>query len=128
MAIQKFEDIIAWQKAQDLATDVYLIFGLSKDFGFKDQITRAAISISNNIAEGFDRSSDADFNRFLYFALGSNSEVRSMLYLAERLNYLKTEQRESLVNQTNEISKIITGLIKSLIRKQPNAQPLTPSA
>ena len=54
MAIQKFEDIIAWQKAQDLATEIYLIFGLSKDFGFKDQITRAAMSISNNIAEGFD--------------------------------------------------------------------------
>ncbi len=76
MAIQKFKDIIAWQKAQDLPTEIYLIFGLSKDFGFKDQVTRAAISISNNIAEGFDRSSDADFSRFLYFALGSCSEVR----------------------------------------------------
>ena len=82
MAIQKFEDIIAWQKAQDFSVIIYSVFGLSKDFGFKDQISRAAISISNNIAEGFDRSSDADFNRFLYIALGSCSEVRSMLYLA----------------------------------------------
>src|ERR1022692_4526980 len=120
MAIQKFEDIIAWQKAQDFSVIIYSVFGLSKDFGFKDQISRAAISISNNIAEGFDRSSDADFNRFLYFAFGSCSEVRSMLYLAERLNYLKLEKRVQLIDNANEISKIITGLIKSLTNK-PNA-------
>ncbi|MFN6944520.1 MAG: four helix bundle protein, partial [Cytophagaceae bacterium] len=60
MAIHKFEEIIAWQKAQDLAVDIYAIFQKSKDFSFRDQICRAAVSISNNIAEGFDRSSDAD--------------------------------------------------------------------
>ena len=117
MAIQKFEDIIAWQKSQDLVIDIYSVFGLSKDFGFKDQITRASISISNNIAEGFDRSTDADFNRFLYIALGSCSEVRSMLYLAERLNYISENNRISYVSQTLEISKIIRGLIKSLAPK-----------
>ena len=121
MAIKRFEDIIAWQKAQDLATQIYVIFGLSRDFGFKDQITRAAISISNNIAEGFDRSSDADFSRFLYFALGSCSEVRFMLYLSERLNYLTSEKRNEIIEHTNEVSKIIAGLTKSLSRKQANA-------
>jgi len=85
MAIQKFEDIIAWQKAQELAVEIYTVFSVSKDYGFKDQITRAAVSISNNIAEGFDRSSDADFGRFLYIALASCSEVKSMLYLAEKI-------------------------------------------
>src|ERR1039457_132261 len=117
MAITRFEDIIAWQKAQDLATQIYVIFGLSRDFGFKDQITRAAISISNNIAEGFDRSSDADFGRFLYIALGSCSEVRSMLYLAERLKYIESDKRSDFVEKTSEISKIIRGLIKSLSHK-----------
>jgi four helix bundle protein len=82
MKIQKFEDIIAWQKAQNLAVVLYKTFVNLKDYGFKDQMTRAAISISNNIAEGFDRSTDADFSRFLYVAIGSSSEVRSMLYLA----------------------------------------------
>ena len=66
MKILKFEDIIAWQKAQDLAINIYTVFGSLKDFGFKGQIYRAAISVSNNIAEGFDRSSDADFSRFLF--------------------------------------------------------------
>lgn len=117
MAIQKFEDIIAWQKSQDLAVDVYAIFKESRDFGFRDQICRAAVSISNNIAEGFDRSSNADFKRFLYISAASCSEVKSMLYLAERLEYVdkdKKDKSEKLRNNSVEVSKIINGLIKSL--------------
>ena len=118
MKIQRFEDILAWQKAQDFAVNVYEVFGNIKDFGFKDQILRAVVSISNNIAEGFNRSSDADFVRFLYMALGSCSETRSMLYLAERLGYLSNKQKLSFIESSNEISKIIRGLIKSIIKKK----------
>jgi four helix bundle protein len=114
---QKFEDIIAWQKSQDLAVEVYSTFKDLKDFGFKDQICRAAVSISNNIAEGFDRSSDADFSRFLYISLASCSELKSMLYLAKKINYLNGSKRDDLIMKTSEISKIITGLIKSLKTK-----------
>ena len=114
MAIQKFEDIIAWQKAQDLAVEIYSTFKILKDFGFKDQICRAVVSISNNIAEGFDRRTDADFARFVYMALGSCSEVKSMLYLSNRLKFLEYEKANKLINQANEISKILRGLIKSL--------------
>ncbi|MEO5570616.1 MAG: four helix bundle protein [Bacteroidia bacterium] len=114
MVIEKFEDIIGWQKAQDFAEDIYKAFGGLKDFGFKDQICRATVSISNNIAEGFDRSSDADFARFLYMAIGSCSEVKSMLYLAVRINYISEEQKNILLRKGNEISKIIRGLIKAL--------------
>ena len=103
MTIQKFEDIIAWQKVQDLTIEIYLIFNNSNDFGFKNQIQRATVSISNNIAEGFDRISDKEFVRFLYISLGSCSEVKSMLYLSYRLNYLTLEQSEKLINQANEI-------------------------
>jgi len=117
MAIQKFEDIIAWQKAQDFAVTLYEIFKDLKDYGFKDQICRASVSISNNIAEGFDRSSDADFSRFLYISIGSCSEVKSMLYMAARLNYISEKQKTTLLNQADEISKIIRGLIKSLYPK-----------
>lgn len=115
MAIQKFEDIIAWQKGQDIAFEVYALFKASRDFGFMDQICRATISISNNIAEGFDRSSNADFKRFLYISSASCSEVKSMLYLAERLNYINKEKAIELRLQCVEISKILSGLIKSLI-------------
>ncbi len=117
MKIQKFEDIIAWQKAQDLAVEIYTIFQRSKDFSFKDQICRAVVSISNNIAEGFDRSSNADFSHFLYISLASCSETKSMLYLAHRLNYISREQTDLLLIRITEISKIITGFIKSIISK-----------
>lgn len=69
---------------------------------------------SNNIAEGFDRNSNTEFRRFLYISLASSSEVRSMLYLAKRLDYLNEQQTILLLHKSNEISKIITGLIKSL--------------
>ena len=114
MAIQRFEDIIAWQKAQDFGVEIYKIFDKIKDYNFKNQIESATISISNNIAEGFDRSSNAEFIRFLYYSLGSCSEVRSMLYLAQRLEYINSEQTMSLLDNSSEISKIIRGLIKSM--------------
>ena len=114
MKILKFEEIIAWQKAQDLAVDIYSHFKLNKDWDFRSQICRATVSISNNIAEGFDRNSNAEFRRFLFISLASSSEVRSMLYLAKRLDYLNEKQTILLLNKSNEISKIITGLIKSL--------------
>jgi four helix bundle protein len=114
MAIKKFEDAIAWQKAQNLAVEIYSEFKALKDFGFKDQICRAVVSISNNIAEGFDRGSDGDFIRFLRISLSSCSEVKSMLYLAEKLKYIDENKRNQLITNADEISKIIKGLIKSL--------------
>ncbi|RYD69672.1 MAG: four helix bundle protein, partial [Sphingobacteriales bacterium] len=88
MAIKCFEDVIAWQKAQEIAVMIYTNFKTSSDWDFRNQICRASVSISNNIAEGFDRGTKPEFRRFLYIALASNSEVRSMLYLALRLNYI----------------------------------------
>lgn len=114
MKIQRFEDIIAWQKTQDFAIDVYLNFKENKDWDFRNQICRAAVSISNNIAEGFDRSSNAEFRRFLFISLALCSEVKSMLYLSIRLEYLNETKATSMVNQSTEISKIINGLIKSI--------------
>jgi four helix bundle protein len=114
MKIKKFEDIIAWQKAQDLTIEIYSLFKVLKDYSFRDQICRASVSISNNIAEGFDRSSLIDFKRFLYISLSSCSEVKSMLYLAERLKYIDEKNRDLLISQATEVSMIITGLIKSI--------------
>ena len=117
MAVQKFEDLIVWQKSQDLAVEVYNMFKDCKDFAFKDQITRATVSISNNIAEGFERSSNADFSRFLYFSLGSVSEVRSMLYLAIRLELINSEKSKLVLDATNQISKMLYGLLNSMNKK-----------
>lgn len=117
MAIQKFEDIIAWQKAQNLALKIYQSFSDCRDYGFKDQITRAAVSVSNNIAEGFERGSSADFRRFVFMAKGSVSEIKSMLYLATGLDYLPAEDCKLLMEQTDEIRRILSGLINSLKNK-----------
>jgi four helix bundle protein len=114
MAIQKFEDILVWQKAQDFSVAIYSELKNSKDYSFNDQIKRASISISNNIAEGFDRSSNPDFKRFLYFSLASNSEVRSMLYLAIRLDFISEISANKLIENSNEIARMLFGLIKSL--------------
>ena len=114
MTINRFEDIIAWQKAQDLAVLVYTHFGNSRDFSFKDQICRASVSISNNIAEGFERNSDKDFARFLYISKGSASEVESMLYLAQRLKHIDEEKFIIMLNLTIEVYKLLNGFIKSL--------------
>ncbi len=117
MTVQKFEDLIVWQKSQDLAVEVYKVLKDCKDFAFKDQITRATVSISNNIAEGFERSSNADFSRFLYFSLGSVSEVRSMLYLSIKLEFISSEQSKLILDNTNQISKMLYGLLNSMNKK-----------
>ena len=114
MKFDRFEDIIAWQKAKELTIQVYQLFENSKDFGFKDQIQRASVSVMNNIAEGFERKSNNVFKHFLFIAKGSCGEVRSMLYLAKELNKISNDDFESLFALSEEISKILSGLIKTL--------------
>ena len=114
MGIERFEDIIAWQKAKELTVSIYHSFETSKDFGFKDQIQRAAVSIMNNIAEGFERRSNKEFKQFLYIAKGSCGEVRSMLILAKELNMKPHEDLNPILQLSEEIAKIISGLIKTI--------------
>ena len=115
--IQKFEDLICWQKSRLIVKDIYKITSVDifkKDFALKEQIRRASISIVLNIAEGFARKSHKEFTRFLFMSHGSVSEVQAALYLALDLNYLSQEKFQKIYNDCNEISRIISGLIKSL--------------
>ena len=116
MKIEKFEDIIAWQKSKELTIDIYRQFKNCKDFSFRDQIQRATVSIMNNIAEGFERRGDKEFKHFLFIAKGSCGEVRSMLYLALELKYLSKEDFKKFHNLSIEISKLLSGFIKTLLR------------
>ena len=93
---------------------LYNKFKNIRDFTFRDQILRAAISIMNNIAEGFERGTKPELRRFLYIAKGSNAEVRSMLYLARKINYITEEEFIEYKNLTIEISKLIACFIKTL--------------
>ena len=114
MKIQRFEDIVGWQKAQDLAVLVYKHFDDAKDRSFRSQITRASVSVSNNVAEGFNRNSDKEFIRFLNIARASCDEVKSMSYLAMRLGFINEEVRDELIRNCEEVSRVIYGLIKAL--------------
>jgi four helix bundle protein len=114
MRIERFEDIIAWKKAEQLTLLIYSIFSKCKDFGFRDQIQRASISIMNNIAEGFERKTNNDLKHFLFISKGSCGEVRSMLYIAKNQNYIDKEQFSTIYTLCIEISKILSGFIKTL--------------
>ena len=114
MKVNRFEEIIAWQKARDLTNVIYRIFSKMRDFGFRDQIQRATLSIMNNIAEGFERKGNKEFKNFLFIAKGSCAEVRSMLYAAFDLAYISQSQLNDLFARTEEISRLLSGFIKTL--------------
>lgn len=114
MKIEKFEDIISWQKGKVLAVYIYSALDNCRDYGFRDQIQRAAISISNNIAEGYERKSNKELKQFLFIAKGSAGEVRSMLYAGLELKYLTQDQFKKSFDLCLEISKLLSGFIKTL--------------
>jgi four helix bundle protein len=94
-----------------LSVEIYKHFENSKDYGFRDQIQRAFVSVMNNIAEGFERKSNKEFRFFLFVAKGSCGEVRSMLILAQELNKINKDQAQTLQVLAEEISRMISGLI-----------------
>ena len=94
MKINTFEEIIAWQKAKDLTIQIYSIFNDSKDFGFRDQIQRASVSVMNNIAEGYETGTNRHFKHYLFTAKASCAEVRSMIILGFELGKLSKEAQE----------------------------------
>src|SRR3990172_974323 len=120
MKIKRFEDIIAWEKAREQVEKIYRLTGTDKfnrDFGLKDQIRRAAISVMSNIAEGYARQTDKEFVQFLYIARGSAFEIQSQLYVALDLGYIVEEEFEKTYEAFSEISRLIMGLIKYLQNK-----------
>jgi four helix bundle protein len=114
MKIESFEDIIAWKKGKELTLQIYTIFKTCKDFSFKNQIERASISVMNNIAEGFERRTNKELKNFLFIAKGSAGEVRSMVDIALDLKYITNKEYEILHTLTIEISRILSGFIKTL--------------
>lgn len=117
--LTSFEEIISWQKSRELNAEIYRITNNNvlfiKDYGLRDQMRRSSISISSNIAEGFERETKKEFIRFLYIAKASAGEFRSQLYLALDLGYLQDNEFESLYTKVNDISKLLSGFIKYLI-------------
>ena len=105
--IQKFEDLLCWQKSRQLAKEVYGIMKHCNDYGFRDQIQRAAVSVVSNIAEGFERGTKQEFINYLYIAKGSAGEVRAQLYIALDVGYINMETFKDLNNLVQECSRLI---------------------
>lgn len=115
--IKRFEDILAWQEARKLVKDIYQMTrdgAFSKDFGLRDQIQRAAVSVMTNIAEGFDCESHVEFARFLGIARRSAVEVQSLLYAAQDIGYINNETFKGEYAQAEKAKALIGGLKKSL--------------
>ena len=120
--VERFEDLIAWQKARRLTREIYKITQeeqFARDFGLKDQIRRAAVSIMSNLAEGFERGGLVEFHRFLAIAKGSCAELRAQLYVAMDVGYVERKTFDSLMGQGAEVGRIIGGLRSSVERRRP---------
>ncbi len=115
--IERFEDLIIWQKAVDLASDIYSLTeepAMRTDYGLKDQLRRAAVSISANIAEGFERRSRSEYLNFLNIAKGSSGEVRPLLEIAARVGYLSDPRLKVLLEKAKFLSGSIANHMKSI--------------
>ena len=121
--IERFEDLIARQKARELTREIYQITrqgAFVKDFGLSGQMQRAAVSIMSNIAEGFERGGRGEFHQFLSMAKASCAEVRSQLYVAFDIGYLGQSKFNQLLTQAEEVGRIVGGLRVS-VEKQKKA-------
>ena len=117
--IEKFEDLIGWQKARQFAHEVYELTCLekfSRDFSLIDQIRRSSGSVMDNIAEGFERGGNKEFVQFLFIAKSSLAETRSQLYRAFDRKYITIDQLNEKLVKANELSNIIGGLINYLLK------------
>ena len=119
-----FENLEVWKRGCRLAVNVCVASHKSRDFALKDQIHRSAISIPSNIAEGAERSSEADFSRFLSYSKGSCGELRTQLYISERvqkaLDHEPIAGSREMIKETREISAMLQGLIRSIENRRPS--------
>ncbi|MGH8399240.1 MAG: four helix bundle protein [Gammaproteobacteria bacterium] len=119
--IKRFEDLIAWQKSRELTREIYALtskYEFSRDFGLRDQIRRAAVSVMSNIAEGFERSGSHEFHQFLVIAKGSCAEVRSQLYAALDIGYIDDSEFHQVQEIAEHTAHIIGALRASVHRHQ----------
>jgi four helix bundle protein len=123
--IETFEDLEIWKKSIDLYVEVYSVCekgSLKTDFGAKDQLRRAVLSISNNIAEGFEYENNLQFIRFLRYSKGSAGEVRSMIHAFYKTKQIDEATHERLINEVLIISKSIKNFLKYLTSNLQNAK------
>jgi four helix bundle protein len=124
--VDTFEDLVVWKRGCQLAVDVCVTTHDSKDYALRDQMQRSAISIPSNIAEGCEGDSTADFIKFLRYSKGSCAELRTQLYISERirkeLGHSSLKNSNEMIAETRHLSKMLQGLINSLKRRGESAE------
>ena len=118
MAYNSFEDLEVWKRGCRIAVRIYDVLKDCRDYGLKDQMTRAAVSIASNISEGAERDSVAEYIRFLHIAKGSAAELRTQVYIAKQIGIIDGEIQKELVDELKAISAMLHALIKSLKIRQ----------
>lgn len=108
----RFENLDVWKRASRLCADIYLKTAPLKDFGYRDQITRACLSVPSNIAEGYERGSEKEKANFLKYAKGSTGELRAQVFIGMKIGYLDKDLGNKWVAETREISKMLFSLIQ----------------
>jgi four helix bundle protein len=117
--VSRFEDLEVWQDGCNLAVHIYKLSRegkLARDYGLRDQMTKAAVSIPSNIAEGKERETAPELIRYLYIAKGSTGELQTQLYIAQRIDYVDEETSYNLIQQTKVLSKKLGSFIQYLKR------------
>ncbi len=109
-----FEDLEVWKRSKALAVEICLAFRDCRDYGLRDQITRSAVSVPSNIAEGAERNSRPEFCQFLGYAKGSAGELRTQIMVAADLCYIERAESERLIAECRELSRMLWGLIRSM--------------
>lgn len=117
MGYNSFEDLDVWKRASRLAVDIYKSLRNCGDYGLKDQMSRSAVSIASNIAEGAERNSNPEYIRFLHIAKGSAAELRTQVYIAQQIGIYEKLKANEFINELKEISSMLHGLIKSIKTK-----------
>jgi four helix bundle protein len=129
--VERFEDLIAWQKARNLTKRVYLLSmgkRFANDYALTNQMRRAAISVPSNIAEGFERGRRAEFHQFLAVAKSSCAEFRTQIYIALDIGYVDEVTARSVLEEAEEVARIVGGLRRAVEKQKPGkAQSSVPS-
>lgn len=110
----RFEELEVWQRSARLSADLYKTLANLRDFGFRDQITRAGLSIPSNIAEGYERDSNKEIANFLNYAKGSAGELRSQIHIGMEVNYIDSETGRRWILEVEEVSRMLHGLIRTV--------------
>jgi four helix bundle protein len=123
MSSGDFRKLVVWQKGRDLTTQIYKWTDegrIARDFGLRDQMRRAAVSVCSNIAEGNDRNADRDTAQFLYIAKGSAAELISLLDIAAAVGYIDSAEANRLIAASEEVARTLRGLIKTRTQTSPS--------